>query len=296
MVSLFMQEPHELHWRVSKNILHYIQGAHTHGIHYAAGTWLQLVGYIESNYVGDLDSHKSNSGYIFHLGSSPICWQSKKQNIVSLSSTKVEYRGAINAATEALWLQHILEEFGFDLPKPIVIHCDNQCTIEITKHPVQHQWTKHIEVHMDYIRELIHEQIIALQYCPIAEQVSNIFTKPFTKVKYTHLWDLLGVWDVIERGVPWLLSSLFWEGFFPLMRSSSLSSSLLYSSLFSEEVFPMRFSLFLLFMRDFIASFYSIAFVHGYLTWPCSRDPSCICELKYILLSCTKGGGGCWCK
>ena len=38
MVSLFMQEPHELHWKVAKCILHYIQGTHTHGIHYTAGT------------------------------------------------------------------------------------------------------------------------------------------------------------------------------------------------------------------------------------------------------------------
>ncbi len=55
---------------------------------------------------------------------------------------------------------------------------------------------------MHYIKELIHEQIIALKYCPIAEQVADIFTKPFTEVKYTHLRDLLGVWDVVERGVP----------------------------------------------------------------------------------------------
>ena len=60
-------------------------------------------------------------------------------------------------AIEAIWLQNILKEFGFNLPKPTIIHCDNQSAIEISKHPVQHQWIKHIEVHMHYIRELIHE-------------------------------------------------------------------------------------------------------------------------------------------
>ena len=61
------------------------------------------------------------SSYMFHLGSSPIGWQSKKQNNISLSSTEAEYRGAINAAIEAIWLQQILKEFGFDLPKPRVL-------------------------------------------------------------------------------------------------------------------------------------------------------------------------------
>jgi hypothetical protein len=202
MVSRFMQEPHELHWKAAKRILHYIQGTHTYGLHFAAGTGLQLVGYTDSDYAGDIDSRKSTSGYMFYLGSGPICWQSKKQNTVALSSTEAEYRGAVNAATEALWLQHILEEFGFDLPKPTVLHCDNQSAIEISRHPVQHQRTKHIEVHMHYIRELIQGQIIALQYCPTEQQVADIFTKPFTEVKYTRLRDLLGVRDVVERGVP----------------------------------------------------------------------------------------------
>ena len=74
-----------------------------------------MVGYTDSDYAGDIDSHKSTSSYMFHLGSGFICWQSKKQNTIALSSTKVEYRGVVNVAIEALWLQHILEEFGFDL-------------------------------------------------------------------------------------------------------------------------------------------------------------------------------------
>ena len=99
-----MQEPHELHWKAAKRILHYILGSHTYGIHFVAGIGLQLVGYTDSNYAGDIDSCKSTSGYMFHLGFGPICWQSKKQNNVSLSSTEVEYRGSINATTEAIWL------------------------------------------------------------------------------------------------------------------------------------------------------------------------------------------------
>ena len=86
MVSCFMQEPHELHWKAAKYILHYIQCTHTHGIHYAIGIRLQLVRFIDSDYLGDIDSHKSSLGYMFHLGFDPIFCQSKKQNNVVLSS------------------------------------------------------------------------------------------------------------------------------------------------------------------------------------------------------------------
>jgi len=125
MVPRFTQEPHELHWKATKHILHYIQGTHTYGICYAVGTGLLLVGYRDSDYAGDLDSCKSTLGYMFRLGSGPICWQSKKQNTIALSSTEVEYRGAVTAAIEAIWLQHILKEFCFGIPRPTVIHCDN---------------------------------------------------------------------------------------------------------------------------------------------------------------------------
>lgn len=76
MVLRFMQEPHELHYKDTKCFLHYIQGTHHFGIHYVTSTRLILVGYIDSNWVGNLDDHKSTSGYNFHLGFGPICWQS----------------------------------------------------------------------------------------------------------------------------------------------------------------------------------------------------------------------------
>ena len=53
---------------------------------------------------------------MFHLGSGPICWQSKKKNTIVLSSIEAEYRGAVTVATKAIWLQKILKEFSFDIP------------------------------------------------------------------------------------------------------------------------------------------------------------------------------------
>ena len=164
-----MQEPHELHWKAAKRILHYVQGTHNYGIHYAAGVDFDLVGYTDSDWAGDSQDHKSTSGYCFSLGSGPVCWSSKKQSAISLSSIEAEYRGAVNATTEAIWLQNILTEFGISFRKPTVIFCDNQSAIQISKNPVHHQRTKHIEIHMHYIRELIHANIIDLKYIPTSE-------------------------------------------------------------------------------------------------------------------------------
>ena len=53
VVSRYMQKPHDIHWKVAKRILQYIQGTKTYGIHYAADSELELVGYTDSNWVGD---------------------------------------------------------------------------------------------------------------------------------------------------------------------------------------------------------------------------------------------------
>eukprot|EP00253_Pinus_taeda_P027258 PITA_27258 len=50
---------------------------------------------------------------MFTLGSGPITWACKKQSVISLSSTKAEYHGVVEASKEALWLHQILSEFGF---------------------------------------------------------------------------------------------------------------------------------------------------------------------------------------
>jgi hypothetical protein len=77
-VSRFMQEPHELHWKVAKCILRYVQGTITFGIHYEVESTLDLIGFTDSDWAGGSTDHKSTSGYSLCLGYGPISWSSKK--------------------------------------------------------------------------------------------------------------------------------------------------------------------------------------------------------------------------
>jgi hypothetical protein len=56
---------------------------------------------------------------------------------------------------------------------------------------------KHIDIHMHYIWDLVHEGIIDLQFFPSAEQMANIFTKTFTEQKFHSLRGHLGVKDTV---------------------------------------------------------------------------------------------------
>ena len=53
-----MHQPHELHWKASKNILQYVQGTKSFGVHYAASSSLELVGYSYLDWAGDPNDRK----------------------------------------------------------------------------------------------------------------------------------------------------------------------------------------------------------------------------------------------
>eukprot|EP00253_Pinus_taeda_P014026 PITA_14026 len=146
-----------------------------------------LVGFTDSDCAGDPNDRKSIASYAFTLGSGPITWACKKQSVISISLAEAEYRGVVEASKEALWLCQILSEFGFQQQHPTTLWCDNQSVIQLCKYPVQHQHIKHIELHMHFIRKLIHDHVLEVQCCSTDDQVGDIFTKALTEAKFTKL-------------------------------------------------------------------------------------------------------------
>ena len=146
--------------KASKNILQYVQGTKRFGVHYAASSSLELVGFSDSDWAGDPTDIKSTSGFFFMLAEGPICWSSKKQHTISLSSAEAEYRAAVNVATQCVWLQGILREFGVAIDSPTNIWVDNQSSIKISTHTFQRHINTHIDIHMHYIRGLVHGKVI----------------------------------------------------------------------------------------------------------------------------------------
>eukprot|EP00253_Pinus_taeda_P033006 PITA_33006 len=158
-----------------------------------------LVGFTDSDWAGDPDDRKSTAG-LFTLGSRPITWACKKQGAISLSSIEAEYRGVVEANKEALWLRQILSEFGFQQHHPTTLWCDNQSAIQLFKDPFQHQRSKHIELHMHFIRKIIHDHVLEVQYSSTNDQVADIFTKALTEAKFTKLRFMVGVQEVVTKG------------------------------------------------------------------------------------------------
>ena len=155
VISKYMTSPKQNHWKAAKRILRYLRGTLQFGLEYMHTGNFRLQGYADSDWAGCIDSWKSTFGYCFSLGSVAVSWSSKKQPNVALSSTEAEYKVAVIAACEKIWLRRILADIGLHQEEATKLFCDNQSVLKIAKNLVFHAQTKHIEVHHHFIKEQI---------------------------------------------------------------------------------------------------------------------------------------------
>ncbi len=112
VVSQFMQTPWKPHLDGVRCILRYIKHTLQCGIFYEAKSQLQVHGYTDVDWAGNVLDRRSINGFMFSFGNGVVSWSSKKQPIVALSNTKAEYIGAAIAACEVVWLQKLLSDLG----------------------------------------------------------------------------------------------------------------------------------------------------------------------------------------
>jgi hypothetical protein len=170
-----------------------VSGTKDRGLLYRTGTAVQLVGYTDAGWAGNVADRRSTSGYAFSLGSVAVAWSSKKQLTVALSSTEAEYRGAAVATCEAIWLKRLLKDLHEEVFDPTMIYCDNLSSIQLAKNPVFHAWTKHIEVHYHFVRERVLSGEVELQHVLTDRQIADIFTKPLNLDKLRQFSGTLGL-------------------------------------------------------------------------------------------------------
>ena len=123
------------------------------GLYYDGSHEYRLYGYTDADWAGSISDRKSTSGGCYSLRSAMISWFSRKQSSVALSTAKAEYIAACSASCEAIWLQNLmLGLFNLELDTTMIL-CDNQSCIKMTKNPVFHYRSKHIEIRYFYIRD-----------------------------------------------------------------------------------------------------------------------------------------------
>jgi len=191
----FQSNPKESHFKAAKRILKYLKGTTNVGIWYPNEYNIALSGFSDSDYAGCKLDKKSTSGTCHLLGSNLISWNSKKQACVALSTTEAEYIAAGHACAQSIWLKHQLMDYGVKLEK-VPFYCDNTSAINLTKNPIQHSRTKHIEIRHHFIRDHIQKGDIEIMFVKTENQLADLFTKPLARDRFNKLRTELDVLDM----------------------------------------------------------------------------------------------------
>ncbi|GKE63035.1 hypothetical protein Tco_1513402 [Tanacetum coccineum] len=158
----FEEDPKTSHLESVKRILRYIKGITHLGLWYPKRSDIEIVVYADSNHAGDYVDRKSTSRICTFIGYCLTYWFSKKQTTLAIFTTEAEYVSAGKACQQILWMKQALIDYDIRL-NDIPIMCDNKGAIDLSKNPVQHSRTKHIEIRHHFLCDNVKKEISLLK-------------------------------------------------------------------------------------------------------------------------------------
>ena len=121
-----------------------------------------------------------------------MSWKSNLHAIVALFTIKVEYAALTEAIKEALWLDGISKELGLKNCVPKVF-CDSQSAIHLSKNSVFHKRTKHIDLGLYFVRDVIVEQQVVVEKISTKVNPIDMLTKSIPATKFEQALSLLRI-------------------------------------------------------------------------------------------------------
>ena len=191
LCARFQSCPKESHLSVVKRILRYLKGTMDISLWYPKGDNFELIGFSDVDFA-DCKVERKTSGTCHFLRHSPVSWHSKKQNSVTLSTAEAKYIAAGLCCALILWMKQTLSDFNL-IFEHVSIKCDNTSAINISKYPVQHSRTKHIEIRHHFLRNHAQKGDITLEFMSTKDQLVDIFTKPLSEKQFVDIRRQLGV-------------------------------------------------------------------------------------------------------
>jgi len=189
-LSQYLAHPTEHCWNMARRALHYLAFTKHFKLTYHDDDNI-ISGYADSDWASQADS-KSVSGYVFMMNGAAISWKSKKQTIIALSTAEAEYVSACTAAKEAVWLRNFAVEL-IGSHTAITLYEDNQSCIALAKDPKDHDRTKHIKLRYHYLRQVVNDNEVKLEWIPTSEMVADALTKPLAGSPYKYLVAKMGI-------------------------------------------------------------------------------------------------------
>ncbi|GJX72820.1 hypothetical protein Tco_0311415 [Tanacetum coccineum] len=172
LCARFQEDPKTSHLEAVKRIFQYIKGTTYLGLWYPKGSGIETIVYADSDHAGDYVDRKSTSGVSEYVSTGKACKQ-------------------------ALWMKQALIDYDVRLDD-IPIMCDNKGAIDLSKIPVQHLRTKHIEIRHHFLHDNVQKGNISIEKVSSEDNIADILTKPLKREPFNYLRLGLGMMEQID--------------------------------------------------------------------------------------------------
>ncbi|KAL0413871.1 UNVERIFIED_CONTAM: Secreted RxLR effector protein [Sesamum radiatum] len=179
ILGRYQSNPGLDHWRAAKKVMRYLQGTKDYMLMYRRTENLEVVGYLDSDFAGCVDSRKSTSGYIFMIASGAVSWKSAKQTLIATSTMEAEFVSCFEATSHGVWLKSFISDLRImdSISRPLRIFSDNSAAVFMAKNNKSGSRSKHIDIKYLAIRERVEEGKVVIEHISTELMLVDPLTK-----------------------------------------------------------------------------------------------------------------------
>ena len=189
------------HMEQVKRIWRYLKGTEDLGITLGSKNSiddLKLWLHCDASWADDPVTCKTTAGHIIFLGNSPIHWQLKQQDLVTLSMTEAEFINFSTAGHDLIWIRQLLRETGLNLTKIPSIGTDSTNLMKVAKRNQHSLSTRHTDIRYKWIKEKCEKGELTLEWVLTDNMRADSLMKPFGTTQQAHFVQLLEMTKVIS--------------------------------------------------------------------------------------------------
>ena len=201
-VAKYSSDPRQTHGEAILHIVRYLKRTRDLGLKFKPNPDKGFECYCDADFSGnwnkefaqiDPSTAKSRSGWIVFYAGCPVCWASKLQSQVALSTTEAEYIAMSMALGDVIPVMNLIDEmknkdFQVIWTQPNV-YCkvfeDNSGALELACLPKLRLRTKHINVCYHHFREHVRKGLVKIFPVDTNNQIADALTKALAQNDFT---------------------------------------------------------------------------------------------------------------
>jgi len=164
---------------------------------YRKSDHLEVIGYLDSDYAGCVDSRKYTFEYVYLLVGEAISWKSAKQSLIATSTMEAEFVGCFVATVHALWLRNFVSRLGIvdSIARPLRIYYDNSAVVFFSKNDKYSKGAKHMDLKYLSVKEEVQKRRVLIEHIGTDLMIADPLTKGLPPKTFIGHVERMGVMD-----------------------------------------------------------------------------------------------------